>query len=255
MYVGTEHALVVNNVSKSFGGVRAIDNVSLVIDQERSRVLIGPNGAGKTTLFNLITGEIPIDSGEIYIFGTNVSKCSVQKRSELGLARTYQICNLFKEITVEENIYLALKSKEWDEQNNMFSFITPWQKNKNRMKRIKEVIKIVALEDNKSHTFVSSLSHGEQRQLELGIAIAPNPKIVLIDEPMAGLSPTERGFISKLISKLAQEKIIFVIEHDMDFALSITNNITVLDHGTVMAEGSPEEIKRNREVNKIYGLE
>ncbi|MHB8278230.1 MAG: ABC transporter ATP-binding protein [Candidatus Humimicrobiaceae bacterium] len=253
--MGTEHALVVNNVSKSFGGVRAIDNVSLVIDQERSRVLIGPNGAGKTTLFNLITGEIPIDSGEIYIFGFNVSKCSVQKRSELGLARTYQICNLFKEITVEENIYLALKSKEWNEQNNMFSFITPWQKNKNRMKRIKEVIKIVALEDNKSHTLVSSLSHGEQRQLELGIAIAPNPKIVLIDEPMAGLSPTERGFISKLISKLAQEKIICVIEHDMDFALSITNNITVLDHGKVMAEGSPEEIKRNREVNKIYGLE
>ena len=254
MYTDKEHALIVRNVTKSFIGVKAINNVSLMLEYGRSMVLIGPNGAGKTTLFNLITGELPLDSGEIYIFGVNVRNSSVQKRSELGLARTYQLCNLFKGMTVEENLYLALKSNEWNSKGNRFSFLTPWQKNKNKMDRIKEVLESVALEDKK-HTLVDSLSHGEQRQLELGMAIATDPKMILFDEPMAGLSPTERIFMGKLILKLAVEKIILVIEHDIDFALSITNNVMVLDHGEVIAEGSPESIKCNMEVQKIYKLE
>jgi len=246
-----EPALAVKNVSKAFGGVKAVNNVSLTLDAGRSRVLIGPNGAGKTTLFNLITGEIPMDSGEIYIFGSDVSKSSVQKRSGLGLTRTYQISNLFKELTVEENLYLSLRN--WGREGSLPSLLSSWRKNKVKIERIKEVAQSIAL-DNKLNTPVSNLSHGEQRQLELGMAIASDPKIILFDEPMAGLSPSERAFLRNLIIKLAIEKIILVIEHDMDFALSITNDVTVLDRGVIIAEGTPEEIKNNKEVQKIYKL-
>ncbi|TGE39752.1 ABC transporter ATP-binding protein [Desulfosporosinus fructosivorans] len=246
-------ALTVRSLSKSFGGVKAIDNVSLTLDAGCSRVLIGPNGAGKTTLFNLITGEIPMDEGEIYLFGVDISQAKIQKRSELGLTRTYQISNLFKELTVEENLYLSLKDKQWNSQGDFSSLWTSWMKSYKRVQRIEEVLASVGLE-GKRQTLVSSLAHGEQRQLELGMAISSNPRIIFFDEPMAGLSPNERVFMGKLIRKLAAEKIILVIEHDMDFALSLTDDVTVLDHGRVIAEGRPEEIKSNPEVKKIYKL-
>lgn len=246
-------ALTVSNLSKSFGGVKAIDNVSLTLDEGHSRVLIGPNGAGKTTLFNLITGEIPMDSGKMELFGEDVSHEKVQRRSELGLTRTYQISNLFKELSVEENVYLSLKGNEWNSQSNFLSLWTSLEKAKKRTQRIEEVLSSVGLE-SKHQTPVSSLSHGEQRQLELGVAIASNPRIIFFDEPMAGLSPNERVFMGKLIRKLADEKIVLVIEHDMDFALSLTNDVTVLDHGRVIAEGTPQEIKSNPNVQKIYKL-
>lgn len=246
-------ALTVSNLSKSFGGVKAIDNVSLTLEEGRSRVLIGPNGAGKTTLFNLITGEIPMDEGEIHLFGEDISREKVQKRSELGLTRTYQISNLFKEMTAEENLYLSLKGKAWNSQSNFSSLWTSWEKGSKRIRRMDEILASVGLE-SKRQTLVSSLSHGEQRQLELGMAIAPNPRVIFFDEPMAGLSPNERVFMGKLIRKLGAEKMILVIEHDMDFALSLTNDVTVLDHGRVIAEGPPDEIKSNPSVQKIYKL-
>lgn len=247
-------ALVVKNLTKSFGGVKAIDSVTVSLAEGKSRVLIGPNGAGKTTLFNLITGEIPMDSGEIYLFGENISQGSIQKRSQLGLARTYQISNLFKEMTVEENLFLALNGSKWeDEGQKKVMFLHNWSTYRKRMERIKEVAFSVALE-NKLKTTVSSLSHGEQRQLELGMALAPNPMIILFDEPLAGLSPKERKFMGELVTRLAIEKIALIIEHDMDFALSITDNVTVLNHGAVVAEGSPQEIKNNPDVHKIYKL-
>lgn len=246
-------ALTVSNLCKSFGGVKAIDSVSLMLDEGRSRVLIGPNGAGKTTLFNLITGEIPMDEGKIHLFGEDISREKVQRRSELGLTRTYQISNLFKELTAEENVYLSLKGKEWSSQRNFSSLWTSWEKEEKRIQRMKEVLSSVGLE-SKRHTLVSSLSHGEQRQLELGMAIAPKPRVIFFDEPMAGLSPNERVFMGKLIRKLAAEKIVLVIEHDMDFALSLTNDVTVMDHGRVIAEGTPDEIKSNPKVQEIYKL-
>jgi branched-chain amino acid transport system ATP-binding protein len=254
MDLGIKQALVVRGIRKAFGGVNAINDVSLSLDGGKSRMLIGPNGAGKTTLFNLISGEIRQDSGEIYMFGMNVSDSSVQRRSELGLARTYQICNLFKELTVEENVFLSLKAKDWNEPGSYLSFMTSWQRNKKRVARAREVARSVALED-KLGTCVSNLSQGEQRQLELAMALAPEPRIILFDEPMAGLSTAERVFIGALVSRLARERIVLAIEHDMDFALSITDHVTVLDHGTVVAEGSPAEIKANREVKRIYKLE
>lgn len=248
-----EKALVVEGVSRFFGGVRAVDQVSLILDTGMSTVMIGPNGAGKTTLFNLIAGVYPLDEGKITLFGEDISKASIQRRSELGLVRTYQTCNLFKELTVEENLYLSLKNSPWGASRGCLEPFLPWVSDKVRRERIEEICRVMQLEALKD-TLVLNMSHGQQRQLELGMAIISDPKIILFDEPMAGLSPTERVFIGELIKKLAREKIILVIEHDMDFAMSITDRIAVLDHGRLIKVGTPQEISRDPEVQKIYKL-
>ena len=253
MKEGTK-ALVVEGVSKFFGGVRAVDQVSLTLDTGMSTVMIGPNGAGKTTLFNLIAGVYPLDEGRITLFGEDISKASIQRRSDLGLVRTYQTCNLFKELTVEENLYLSLKNSPWRASGGLLEPFLPWTWDKKRKERIWEICQVMQLEDLKD-TLVLNMSHGQQRQLELGMAIISDPKIILFDEPMAGLSPTERVFIGELIRKLAREKIILVIEHDMDFALRITDRIAVLDHGRLIKVGTPQEIQSDQEVQKIYKLQ
>ncbi len=253
MKEGTK-ALVVEGVSKFFGGVRAVDQVSLTLDTGMSTVMIGPNGAGKTTLFNLIAGVYPLDEGRITLFGEDISKASIQRRSELGLVRTYQTCNLFKELTVEENLYLSLKNSPWRAIGGLVAPFLAWCWDKKRKDRNSEICQVMQLEDLKD-TLVLNMSHGQQRQLELGMAIISDPKIILFDEPMAGLSPTERVFIGELIRKLAREKIILVIEHDMDFALRITDRIAVLDHGRLIKVGTPQEIQSDQEVQKIYKLQ
>lgn len=247
-------ALVIEGATKNFGGVCAVDNVSLTFDAGESTVMIGPNGAGKTTLFNLITGTIPLDGGRIILFGEDVSKQPIQTRSKLGMSRTYQTCNLFAQLTVEQNLYLALNDSEWRNSRKGLEALLPWQSNKVRRQRIDEVLREVQLEHLR-HTQILNMSHGEQRQLELGMAISTNPKVILFDEPMAGLSATERVFIGALIKQLAQEKIIFVIEHDIDFALSLTNRVAVMDHGKLVAVGTPEEIRASEAVQRIYRMD
>lgn len=247
-------ALVIENVTKNFGGVCAVDHVSLTLDVGDSTVMIGPNGAGKTSLFNLIHGTYPLDEGRILLFGEDVSKKPVQSRSILGMSRTYQTCNLFAQLTVEQNLYLALHNSKWRASRKGLEALLPWNSNKVRQQRIDEVLKQVQLEHLRN-TEVLNMSHGEQRQLELGIAIATDPKIILFDEPMAGLSPTERVFISELIKKLAKEKIILVIEHDIDFALSITNRVAVMDHGKLVFVGTPDEVRASEVVQHIYKLD
>jgi branched-chain amino acid transport system ATP-binding protein len=246
-------ALRVEDISKSFHGVKAANHVSFTLDLGRSMVLIGPNGAGKTTLFNLITGEIPLDEGRILLFGEDVSKANVQRRSELGLSRTYQICNLFKELTVEENLYLSLKNSVWGKTRGIPEWFLPWESNRIKMDRISEIIQEVHLEHLR-YTHVKNMSHGEQRQLELGMSLISDPKIILFDEPMAGLSPTERVFIGEIIKQLCRKKIIMVIEHDIEFALTVTDRIAVLNYGSLIAEGTPSEIQKNGEVQKIYKI-
>ena len=247
-------ALVIENVCKYFGGVCAVDHVSMTLDTGKSTVIIGPNGAGKTTLFNLVTGTIPIDEGRIVLYGEDVSKASVQRRSELSLARTYQTCNLFAQLTVEQNLYLALRNSQWRNSRGALEPFRNWKSNRVRRERIDEILAQVQLEHLRD-TEISSMSHGEQRQLELGIALAPDPRIILFDEPMAGLSPTERVFIGELIQKLAREKIILAIEHDIDFALSMTDRIAVMDHGKLVFMGTPEEVRASEEVQRIYKLD
>jgi len=247
-------ALIVENVTKNFGGICAVDDVSLSLGAGDSTVMIGPNGAGKTTLFNLITGSIPLDGGRIVLFGEEVNQKPEQVRSRLGMSRTYQICNLFTLLTVEQNLYLALKDSEWRNSRKGMEAIVPWRSNSVRLQRVGEVLSMIQLEHLRN-TQILNMSHGEQRQLELGMAIATDPKIILLDEPMAGLSAAERVFIGALVKELAQEKIIFVIEHDIDFALSLTNRVAVMDHGRMVAVGTPDEIKTSEAVQRIYRME
>ncbi len=246
-------ALALKNVSKSFGGIDAIKDVDLTVMVGESRALIGPNGAGKTTLFNLVTGEIPLDQGRILLFGQDLTREPVQKRIASQLGRTYQVSNLFTQLSVQENLFLA----SWQTRRRKASFIATlfrsWYKFENQRRFIARIAQRVGLED-KLEIAVEELSHGEHRQLELGITLAHAPKILLLDEPMAGLSVAERGFMTELILSLKPEITVVIIEHDIDVAFSIADQVSVLHHGAIIAEGTPKQIENNKEVQHIYTL-
>jgi len=245
--------LVLKNVSKSFGGIDAVRDVDLVINVGERRALIGPNGAGKTTLYNLVTGEIPLDRGKIFLFDTDLTQEPVQKRIQLGMGRTYQMSNLFQGLTIQENLFLAAWKRGQAPSSLWATLFRSWKKFNGRCSRALEIARQVGLEERFSVP-VSELSHGEQRQLELGITLAHDPKILLLDEPMAGLSASERSFMTKQIMKLKPEITIVIIEHDIDVAFSIADKVSVLNQGSIIAEGSPEEIRANPHVQEIYTL-
>ena len=246
-------ALVLQDVSKSFGGIDAVSDVNLNIVVGESRALIGPNGAGKSTLFNLVTGEITLDRGRIVLFGKDLTDEPVQKRIASQLGRTYQVSNLFNQLTVQENLFLA----SWQTRRKKASVFTTlfrsWHKFGNQVHHVTKIAKRVGLED-KLTVPVEELSHGEHRQLELGITLAHQPRILLLDEPMAGLSAAERGFMTELIMGLKPDITVVIIEHDIDVAFSIADQVSVLHHGSIIAEGTPEQIENNREVQQIYTL-
>ena len=247
------HALVLKNVSKSFGGIVAVDKVDLTVMMGESRALIGPNGAGKSTLFNLVTGEISLDEGRILLFGKDLTHEPVRQRIASQLGRTYQISNLFRRLTVQENLFLA-SWHTWKKKASLAAMLfRSWRKFEDQRRSIAEIAHRVGLED-KLDMPVDELSHGQHRQLELGITLAHEPKIPLLDEPMAGLSSAERGFMTKLIMSLKPEITVIIIEHDINVAFSIADQVSVLHHGAIIAEGSPEQIASNREVQQIYTL-
>jgi branched-chain amino acid transport system ATP-binding protein len=242
-----KHALAVSGISKSFGGVHAVRSTSFVVPVGERRALIGPNGAGKTTLFNLITGELPVDEGKIELFGANITRKSIQQRAKLGLGRTYQISQLFLELTVEENLYLAGGASKKLE----FHLIKPWQHYSEIREWANQVAEQVGLAEHLGDK-VSEISHGLQRQLEVGMAIAMRPRLIMLDEPAAGLSPSERIILTNLIKNLSRDVTLILIEHDMEVVLDIADQITVLHRGSVLAEGTPSEIKQNHEVQRVY---
>ena len=246
-------ALLLKNVSKSFGGIDAVKDVDLVVNAGESRALIGPNGAGKTTLYNLITGEIRLDRGEVYLFDQNLTREPVRKRIQLGMGRTYQISNLFQELTVRENLFLATWKRKNSRSPLLATLFRSWEKFRDQHKYALQVAQQVGLE-KKIDVPVNELSHGEHRQLELGIILAHDPKIMLLDEPMAGLSATERSFMAQQIIELKSKITIVIIEHDIDVAFSIADQVSVLHQGSIIVEGSPEEIRANPRVQEIYTL-
>ena len=246
-------ALALNNVSKSFGGIDAIKDVDLTVMVGESRALIGPNGAGKTTLFNLVTGEIVLDQGRILLFGRDLTHEPVQKRISSQLGRTYQVSNLFSQLTVQENLFLASWQIRRKRASIFATLFRSWRKFADQRHYVGKIAQRVGLEQQ-LNTKVDELSHGEHRQLELGITLAHEPKILLLDEPMAGLSAAERGFMTELILSLKPEITVVIIEHDIDVAFSIADQVSVLDHGAIIAEGSPDQIENNRDVQQIYTL-
>lgn len=241
--------LSLDNVSKNFAGVKAVSNISTDIAYGERRLLIGTNGAGKTTLFNLIGGDLPVSSGRIEIFGHNVSGFSVEKRARLKMRRTYQTPELFNELSVRENFYLSLlgEEKTWNHLNVFKQYRKDYEKND----RINETAKTVGI-FNKLDEEVSSLSHGEKKQLEFGLAIITKPELLLLDEPAAGLSENEKQIMTKLIKSLKRDVTIVMIEHNIEMGFEIADNVSVMLDGEMFAEGTPEEIKNNNEVQTIY---
>ncbi|RAK15064.1 amino acid/amide ABC transporter ATP-binding protein 1 (HAAT family) [Anoxybacillus vitaminiphilus] len=239
--------LKVENISKSFKTLQVLYNVSLEVKPGERHVIIGPNGAGKTTLFNCITNLLPIDSGSIYLDGKEISKLSPHHLVHLGMSRTFQKNNLFGDLTVEENLHLALVAKK-SYRYNIFSPLASRSDIKKETNRILDQWEI----SSRRHIKVKNLSYGEQRLLEVLLAMASNPKILLLDEPTSGMSPAETAQTSEMIQKLPRSIALVVIEHDMEVVFAIADRITVLHHGEVILSGSPEEVRNNEMVKEIY---
>jgi branched-chain amino acid transport system ATP-binding protein len=240
-------ALSLTNVAKAFGGLRAVDDVSLTVRPGERRAIIGPNGAGKTTLFSLISGEQPLTGGRITLFGQDVTGLPPHRRAALGLARTYQITNLFPRLTVLDNCLLAVQAL----LPVKFHLHRPLGQYPQLFVRARAVLESVGLAD-RAHAAVRNLSHGEQRQLEIALALAGSPRLLLLDEPTAGLSPAESQLMTALLKRLDPTITILLIEHDMDVAFEVTDRITVLHYGRVVADGLGAEVKASPLVQEIY---
>jgi branched-chain amino acid transport system ATP-binding protein len=240
-------ALSLMEVSKSFGGLRAVDGVSLQVRAGERRALIGPNGAGKTTLFSLISGELPLTAGRILLFGRDVTRLPPHRRAALGLARTYQITNLFPRLTALENCLLAGQALS----PIKFHLHRPVHRYPGIFERARAALEAVGL-GGKEEATVRDLSHGEQRQLEIALALAGRPRLLLLDEPTAGLSPAESHLVTALLKGLDAAITILIIEHDMDVAFELTDRITVLHYGKVIADGLATEVRADPVVQKIY---
>lgn len=242
-------AVSIRGVSKSFGGVHAVRDVSFDVAVGERRVLIGTNGAGKTTLFNLVAGDLRVTKGQIFVFNKNVTRFPVHKRARLGMKRTYQTSALFNGLSVRENIYLALLGEQ-----SFWSHLNFFQKNTSRTswaEKIEALVEQVGLAE-RIEDKAGSLSHGERRQLEIALALATEPRVLLLDEPAAGLSVHERGTMLEILQGLDRNMTLILIEHDMSIALGVADIVTVMHEGSVIAEGTPDEIRANTRVQEIY---
>jgi branched-chain amino acid transport system ATP-binding protein len=239
-------ALVVESVSKNFGGVAAVVGVSLDVREGERRVLLGPNGAGKTTLFHTISGSIIPSAGRIALFGRDITHLRPDRRARLGLARTFQITNLFPRLTVLESVLLAVGGMGHGLQ--LFQSASYRRRMRAEADRLLDQWSLAP----GAHRVVRTLSYGEQRQLEIVLALAGEPKLLLLDEPTAGLSPAETGRVVAMVQGLPRDITVLMIEHDMDVAFELADRIAVMHQGRLIAEGSKAEIRANRQVVEIY---
>ena len=243
----TSPAIAVERLAKVFGGLRALDDVSLSVQAGERRVLIGPNGAGKTTLFHCIAGTIQATDGSVRFFGTDITRLAEHRRIGLGMARTFQISNVCTDLSVIENVLLAMLGadrRKWTMHLPAGVFTDLRERGALGLSR-------VGLGARADET-VKFLSYGERRQLELALALASNPKVVLLDEPCAGLSPSERQRFSGLIRELPRDITLVMIEHDIDIALALADRVTVLHRGNIILDGTPGEVKVNGQVREVY---
>ena len=239
--------LNISNLSKTFGGVVATDHLNLEIKHGELHAIIGPNGAGKTTLIAQLSGETLPDSGEIIFREENITALPPFKRSRLGIARSFQITSLMLEMDVIDNITLATLAQD----NHSYKFWKPARDDINLQKSALNALKEIGLE-KRAFEKVGNLSHGEHRQLEIAMALATQPHLLLLDEPMAGMGTEEGRKILKILQKLKRRKTILLIEHDMDVVFALADRITVLVYGRVIASGSPQSIKEDEKVREAY---
>lgn len=237
----------VTNLVKRFGGVTAVNGVGFELPQGERMAVIGPNGAGKTTLFKMIAGEIPPTEGEIELFGSNVRSVPLHRRAAMGVARTFQVSNLLHSLTVLDNVRVAAQAGTRTSK----TFWRPQSDHDLSTRQAREILAAVEM-DHREKATVSDLSHGEQRQLEIAMALVKTPRLLLLDEPAAGLSARERVVLRRLVEGLSREMSFVLIEHDMNIALELVDRVLVMDNGRPIAMGLPDEIRANEQVQHIY---
>jgi branched-chain amino acid transport system ATP-binding protein len=242
-----EHLLRVENLTRRFGGLVATDNLSMDVVPGELHAIIGPNGAGKTTLISQLTGQLMPNSGAIYFGGQDITGLPSYKRSGLGLARSFQITSLLRDFTAADNVALAAQAHA----GHSYRFWVNARKERPLREAAHTALTRVGLA-KRADVLVSELSHGEQRELELAVALATKPQLLLLDEPMAGLGVTESQRMVALLKELRKEVTIVLVEHDMEAVFALADRITVLVYGRVIACGKPDEIRNNAEVKRAY---
>jgi branched-chain amino acid transport system ATP-binding protein len=243
----TELALEVGDLAKVFGGLAAVDGVSLAVATGERRVLIGPNGAGKTTLFHCVTGTLRPTRGVVRLFGRDVTREPEHRRTALGMGRTFQVTNVFPDLTLGENLALAIVGtdrRKWVLHRPIEAFEEVRRQALGGLERVGLA--------GRADQPAKLVSYGERRQLELALALNTNPRVLFLDEPCAGLSPAERQRISRMVAALPRDITLLMIEHDMDVALGLADRVTVLHQGRVILEGTPDEVRANPEVRDVY---
>jgi branched-chain amino acid transport system ATP-binding protein len=241
------HALEVINLRKAFGGLVVTQNVSLAIRPGERRLIIGPNGAGKTTLFNQISGDLRPNSGQVKLFGTDVTQLMPYQRTHLGLSRTYQIITLFSGDTLEHNVrlgLLGLRPSRWQ----MWRPLSFYSDVATEARRILDTVGLLHLANDP----VAAVAYGEKRRVELAMALVQKPRLLLLDEPLAGLSNTERSQVKSLIASIPRETTVIMIEHDMDTALDLAETVTLLNYGRVIVDGERDDVVADERTREVY---
>ncbi|WP_349899233.1 ABC transporter ATP-binding protein [Parafrigoribacterium soli] len=239
--------LTIEGVGKRYGGIQAVDTISLTLHAGERIGVIGPNGAGKTTLFKMIAGDVLPTSGSIELFGRDVTRVGAARRARMGVGRTFQISNLFRDMSVLDNVRVAARGGE----SSARVFWWPQRSKDDATDRAMDALNSVGLDDRAADV-VTDLSHGEQRQLEIAMALVGDPNILLLDEPAAGLSPGERSVLKHLIEDLPRTLPILLIEHDMSLALGLTDRVMCMENGKHVITGTPEEVRSDETVREIY---
>lgn len=239
--------LAVRGLVRRFGGLLATDHVDLDLHANEIHAIIGPNGAGKTTLINQLSGELEPSEGQVLYDGLDVTDLSIVKRARLGIVRSYQITSVFKEFTALANVMMAVQAAS----GHSFSFWRPVARDPRLNEAAREMLALVGLAD-KEGVLVSELAHGAQRQLEIAMALALRPRVLLLDEPMAGMSPHESKEMIALLMKLKTSHAVLLVEHDMEAVFALADRITVLVYGRPIASGTPDQIRDHPDVRTAY---
>ncbi len=243
----TGYVFKTEGLTRRFSGFTAVNNVSLEIPEGGVRTIIGPNGAGKTTFFNLLSGMLPASEGRMWFRDREITALPAYQRARLGIARSFQITNIFGHLTVHENVRLAVQAVHDGKAN----FFMPGSRMGNLAEKTDVVLHDVGLYDARDAR-AENLSHGDQRRLEIGLVIASDPPVLLLDEPLAGMSPTETHETVDLIHRISPGRTILLVEHDIDVVMQISTTITVFQTGSVLAIGTPQEIRANETVQRAY---
>lgn len=244
-------AIRVESLNKSFGGLKATNDVSFQLEVGERLVIIGPNGAGKSTLFNLLNGQLKPDAGKVFLFGEDITGLPLHKRAHMGMARSFQLTSLFPELSVSDNMLLALHGL----RKSRFNPIRATASYLDLMDKADELLRLMNL-GNRKEDQVKRLSYGEQRKLEIALCLASAPRLLLLDEPSAGLTSGERHGVMEMIRNLPPEIAVIIVDHDMDLVFGLANRIIVLHYGQIIAEGRPEDIQTNPKVREVYmGME